>query len=72
MIHLANKIASVIDQGQVSAGVFLNLSKEFDTLDHNIFLNQNIMAPAAWPWTGLGGIFQNVNSLSSLKKVAAP
>ena len=36
LIHLINKIASAIDEGQVSAVVFLDLSKVFDTLDHDM------------------------------------
>ena len=36
LIHLINTVASAINEGQVSAVVFLDLSKAFDTLDHEI------------------------------------
>ena len=36
LIHLINKVASAINEGQVSAVVFVDLSKAFDTLDHEI------------------------------------
>ena len=36
LIHLVNKIASAIDQHETTVGVFLDLSKAFDTLDHQI------------------------------------
>ena len=38
LIHLVNKIASAIDQHETTVGVFLDLSKVFDTLDHQILL----------------------------------
>ena len=36
LIHLVNKIASAIDQHETKVGVFLDLSKAFDTLNHQI------------------------------------
>ena len=36
LIHLVNKIASAIDQHETTVGVFLDLSKAFDILDHKI------------------------------------
>ena len=36
LIHLVNKISSAIDRHEITAGVFLDLSKAFDTLDHEI------------------------------------
>ena len=36
LIHLINKISSPIDRHEITAGVFLYLSKTFDTLDHEI------------------------------------
>ena len=36
LIHLVNKIASAIDQHETTVGVFLDLSKAFDILDHQI------------------------------------
>jgi hypothetical protein len=34
LIHLINKIATSIDEKKITVGVFLDLSKAFDTLDH--------------------------------------
>ena len=36
LIHLVNKIASAIDPHKTTVGVFLDLSRAFDTLDHQI------------------------------------
>ena len=36
LIYLVNKIASAIDQHETTVGIFLDLSKEFDTLNHQI------------------------------------
>ena len=36
LIQLVNKNTSCIDQNKVTAGVFLDLSKAFDTIDHQI------------------------------------
>ena len=38
LTHLANKITSAIDLNEITAGVFLDLSKAFDTVDHEILL----------------------------------
>lgn len=40
LIYLINKIALVIHEGQVSAGIFLDLSKAFDTLDPDILFSK--------------------------------
>ena len=40
MIQLVNDIASAIDKRESTAGVFLDLSKAFDTIDHPILLNK--------------------------------
>ena len=40
LIYLANKIATSIDQNEITAGVFLDLSKAFDTLDHQILFDK--------------------------------
>ena len=33
LIHLANSVSSAVDRNEFTVGVFLNLSKAFDTLD---------------------------------------
>ena len=40
LIHLINKISSAIDQHETTVGVFLDLSKAFDTLDHQILFTK--------------------------------
>ena len=36
LIQLVNNIASAMDNRESTAGVFLDLSKTFDTIDHHI------------------------------------
>ena len=40
LIHLINKVSSAIDQRETLVGVFLDLSKAFDTLDHQILFTK--------------------------------
>ena len=40
LIHLINKISSAIDQRETTVGVFLDLSKAFDTLNHQILFTK--------------------------------
>jgi len=40
LINIQDKIYQAIDENEYSIGVFLNLSKAFDTVDHNIFINK--------------------------------
>ena len=40
LIHLINRISSAIDQRETTVGVFLDLSKAFDTLDHQILITK--------------------------------
>ena len=42
--HLVNKITSAIDRKEITVGVFLDLAKAFDTIDHDILL--------WYPWAG--------------------
>jgi hypothetical protein len=38
LVDLFDKISSAIDRKEHSVGIFLDLSKAFDTVDHNILL----------------------------------
>ena len=40
LIHLINGISSAIDPRETTVGVFLDLSKAFDTLDHQILFTK--------------------------------
>ena len=40
LIQLVINIASAMDNRESTAGVFLDLSKAFDTIDHHILLNK--------------------------------
>ena len=40
LIHLINNVSSAIDQRETTVGVFLDLSKAFDTLDHQILFTK--------------------------------
>ena len=40
LLHLTNNIASAIDRKELTARVFLDLSKAFDTLNHEILFNK--------------------------------
>ena len=40
LIHLVNSVASAVDRNEFAVGVFLDLSKAFDTLDHCILLTK--------------------------------
>ena len=38
LIQLYDKLSDAIDQGKVTLGLFIDLSKAFDTLNHDILL----------------------------------
>jgi len=40
VLQMTDKITEAMDKNQFSIGVFIDLSKAFDTLDHNILLNK--------------------------------
>ena len=40
LIHLIHKTATAIDRSEYTVGIFLDLSKAFDTLDHQILLSK--------------------------------
>ncbi len=54
LILLANKIATAIDEGNYSIGLFLDLSKAFNTIEHKILLKKlSIMVSKAFHYNGL-------------------
>ena len=71
LIHLTNKISSAIDRHKFTAGVFLDLSKAFDTLDHEILfakLEHYGILDVALRWIkSYFSCQQFVNNLYSLK-----
>ena len=49
LVDLTDKIAQAIDNKKVTVGVFIDLSKAFDTLNHEILMgNCNIMESEGW------------------------
>ena len=42
IIELIEEITTAIDEGKTTVGVFIDLKKAFDTVDHNINLGQEI------------------------------
>ena len=45
IIHLLNKLSSVIDERETTVGIFLDLSKAFDTIDHDILFTRTLWYP---------------------------
>ena len=40
LVHLVNNMSSAIDRNEITVGVFLDLSKAFDTLNHEILFSK--------------------------------
>ena len=40
MLDMVNKVSESIDNHEVSLGIFIDLSKAFDTLNHSILLRK--------------------------------
>ena len=70
LIHLINRISTAIDQRETTVGVFLDLSKAFDTLDHEILFAQagNTMVSVMWLCSGSKATFLTAGNLSKLIK----
>ena len=45
LVDLYDKISEAIDKKEFAVGIFLDLSKAFDTVDHGIELFQLLSAP---------------------------
>ena len=53
LIHLTEAIKEALDQGKYSCGIFVDLQKAFDTVDHNILmgkLKQYSIRGVAYSW----------------------
>ena len=58
LLQLYNKISAAIDRKEFTVGIFLDLSKAFDTVNHDIFLiNLNTMVSEEWLLIGSKTIF---------------
>jgi len=40
VLRLVDQISSELDNGNITVGVFIDLSKAFDTIDHSVLLDK--------------------------------
>jgi len=40
VLRLVDQIATELDKGNITIGILIDLSKAFDTIDHNILLDK--------------------------------
>ena len=55
LVDLVDRISNEIDNGQLSFGIFIDLSKAFDTINHSILINK-------LSYYGLDGVVKNLLS----------
>ena len=59
LMKMTNDISNEIDNKIFSIGIFIDLSKAFDTIDHKLFIkNSNTMELEVLHWNGLSVIFR--------------
>ena len=64
LINLTENIRQALDGGYIGCGIFVGLQKAFDSVDHEIILeNLVIMVSIVFQMTGLDLIFPIVNNM---------
>jgi retron-type reverse transcriptase len=69
--QLVNKITSAIDHKEITVGVFLDLAKAFDTIDHAILLaklDHYGIRRQALQW--IRSYFHAINNMYNIKKLS--
>ena len=69
--ELVHNIIHGYEKGEMTIGVMADLSKAFDTIDHDILLkNWDIMVSEALPMTGFVATWETVSNMWSLLTVS--